>query len=309
MHLRFQQVRLKPKHGEGVTVTRFGPAGNSPAFYEEGRKSSREVPAWLAEKGLSAYEYQCGRGVRVGEKLAREIGSEAEKHEIALSIHAPYYINLCSENEETIDKSLKHLVASYKLAFEMGAEKIVFHPGSLGKLSRQAALEKVMIILQVLLEKLKIDKSPEVFFCPETMGKKSQLGSLEEVLKLCSLHPAILPAVDFAHIHAVSQGKLNDRKAFADIINCLEDNLPEDKLEKLHIHFSPIEFGPKGEKRHRSTRDDTYGPRFEYLAEEILYRSLNPTVICESSGYQVYDAIYYRDIFEELRKKMLQRNV
>jgi deoxyribonuclease-4 len=90
----------RKKDVENNRKIRFGPAGNSDSFYEQGYKSSVDMPKWLHEKGLSAYEYACTHGVNISEKTARAIGEEAGMYDIALSIHAPYYINLAAEDPE-----------------------------------------------------------------------------------------------------------------------------------------------------------------------------------------------------------------
>lgn len=116
-------------------MVRFGPSGNSDSFYEQGHKSSVEMPAWLRDMGLSAYEYQCNRGVRISEEMARQLGEQARKSDIFLSIHAPYYINLASVKEDfdaALDKignalgqnRLKSLHSHFsRIEFTKGGEK------------------------------------------------------------------------------------------------------------------------------------------------------------------------------------------
>ena len=107
----------------------FGPGGNSVSFYNEGNKSTLDAPKWLSEKGLDAYEYECGQGVRVSTETAKKFGEEARKYGITLSVHAPYFISLASEEEEKRENSIKYILDTLNVAKAMGAKRIVVHPG------------------------------------------------------------------------------------------------------------------------------------------------------------------------------------
>lgn len=122
-------------------MIRFGPAGNSQSFYDAGYKSSVDAPKWLKSIGLSAYEYQCNKGVNISKEKARQIGQEAQKYDILVSIHAPYYINFGSQEEEKLQKSKEYIYECVEVAKEMKAQRIVFHPGSCAKVKRSLAFE------------------------------------------------------------------------------------------------------------------------------------------------------------------------
>ncbi|KKM12520.1 endonuclease IV [Clostridiales bacterium PH28_bin88] len=281
-------------------MARFGPAGNSPSFYQNGRKSSTQVPGWLKGLELSAYEYQCSRGVRISEAQARILGQEARKYDIALSIHAPFYINLASTDPQIITSTRRHLLKSLEAAMWMGASTVVFHPGS-GTGNRREALTRAKEALAEVLE-LSVGMGLEgARLAPETMGKRNQLGSLEEVLELCSLSPRVVPCIDFAHLFAVSGGVLNDQTAFRAILKEVACRLGEETLKSLHIHFSPIEFTAGGEKRHRTLMDEGYGPDFRQLARVMVDLGMEPTVICESFDRQTEDAILYQDYWQVVK--------
>ena len=122
-------------------MIRFGPAGNSDSFKAMGYKKTIQVPEYVEKMGLNAYEYQCGRGVRISEEAARELGEEAARRGITLSLHAPYYISLSSLEEEKREGSVDYILQSAKAASAMGATRVVVHSGSCAKISRQQALE------------------------------------------------------------------------------------------------------------------------------------------------------------------------
>lgn len=281
---------------------RFGPAGAAASFYAEKHKSSLEMPEWLAKRGLNAYEYQCGRGVRIGEETAGRLGELAAAYDIKLSIHAPYYINLGTADPEIQVKTKGHLLKTLRVAQAMGAGTVVFHPGSAGGGDRQASLARAKRLLKEILVQAQEEGLTGIMLAPETMGKKNQLGTLEEVLELCTMGEQLRPAVDFGHIHAVTGGSLVNKATFAALLDTIEQRLGLYYLQHLHIHFSPVEFTAAGEKKHRTTLDTHCGPDFTPLAELLVERNLMPTIICESDRRQAEDAMLYRDIYLKLRK-------
>ncbi len=119
--------------------TLFGPAGNSDSFYEEGHKSTMETPKWVKERGLNAFEYSFGRGYILPTDTARKLGEEFKKEGIALSLHAPYYINFATPDEVLLGKTYGYITTGIKFLRAFGAERLVFHPASTGKADRKEA--------------------------------------------------------------------------------------------------------------------------------------------------------------------------
>ncbi|MBM7855671.1 deoxyribonuclease-4 [Desulfohalotomaculum tongense] len=281
---------------------KFGAAGNSDSFYEQGNKSSLKMPAWLAEMGLTAYEYQCSRGVRIKEDFARRLGEEARANNITLSIHAPYYINLSTEDPQIKEKTKGHILKSLRAALWMGATTVVLHPGGTGK-DREASYRRAKSTLAEVLKEAAEEGLGHIKVAPETMGKVNQMGSLDEILDLCTVADNVVPCVDFGHLHAVTQGSLTDKESFAGVLDKISAVLGEQALKNLHIHFSPIEFTKGGEKKHRTTLETDFGPHFTPLAELIIERNMEPVIICESSGRQAEDALVYKRIYDEIKRK------
>lgn len=278
---------------------RFGPAGNADSFYEAGYKSSLDMPRWLAGMGLTAYEYQCVRGVHLKEETARKLGENAREHNVALSIHGPYYISLAATDPGVREITKKHFLDALRAAMWMGARPVVFHPGGGGGDDRAGALKRARERLQEMLEMAEEEGLGGIPVAPETMGKPSQLGNLEEVLELCSLGKNVVPAVDFGHLHAAGAGALRDEEHFAAVLDRVKAVLGAKALQKLHIHFSPVEFTKAGERRHRTLLDDGYGPDFIHLARQIVQRGMTPTIICESNGRQAEDALEFQRLYNE----------
>jgi deoxyribonuclease-4 len=276
---------------------RFGPAGASASFYAEGNKSSLDMPEWLAKRGLNAYEYQCSRGVNIGEEMARKLGQLAAERGIQLSIHAPYYINLSTTDPKMRVKTRGHIIKSLKAARAMGAKVVVFHPGAGSGGDRKEILAGAKMFLKEILAEVEGEGLSGILLAPETMGKKNQLGALEEVLELCELGGQLVPAVDFGHLHAVTGGGFSEKASFAGVLDLIEERLGREYLQNLHVHFSPVEFTTAGEKKHRTTLETGFGPEFTPLAQLLVERKLTPTVICESDGRQAEDAIIFRDMY------------
>ena len=277
----------------------FGPAGNGDEFYAEGMKASLQAPGWLAGKGLDAYEYQCGRGVRVTEASAAALGRKAAEHGIRLSIHAPYFISLASQDEQKRLNSLIYIRDSARAAAWMGADRIVVHPGGLNGRSRREAAELAHRTLQEAQELLDSEGLSGVRICPEVMGKINQLGDLEEVLFFCGVDERFLPCVDFGHLNSRTQGSLQTTEAFAAVLDNIEARLGSERARLLHIHFSKIAYTSGGEKEHLTFEDETYGPVPEHLMPLLARRGYQGTVICESAGTQARDARYMKELYEE----------
>ncbi|MDD3653436.1 MAG: TIM barrel protein [Desulfotomaculaceae bacterium] len=279
---------------------RFGPAGASNSFHEEGYKSSLDMPEWLKKRGLNAFEYQCGRGVHIKDETAGRLGLLAAKHDIQLSLHAPYYINLSTTEPAIQVKTRGHILKALCAARAMGAKTVVFHPGSGTGDNRKEILSRAKVFFKEILAEVEEQGLSDIVLAPETMGKQNQLGSLEEVLELCELGRQVRPCLDFGHLHAVSRGGLTEQAAFTVLLDRIEEKLGASYLQDLHIHFSPVEFTAGGEKQHRTGLDTGYGPDFALLAKILIDRGLTPTIICESAGRQAEDACAYRDIYFQL---------
>lgn len=281
-------------------MIRFGPAGNSASFYGQGYKSSVQMPAWLADMGLNAYEYQCGKGVRIREGLASQIGEEARRNGIFLSIHAPYYINMASDDAAKRDSSEGHILKTLQAAKWMGAGRIVIHTGYCHGISREKALHDAMDLFRKVIRDADEAGFGDIALCPEVLGKHNQLGSLDEILSMCRLDDRLIPTVDFGHLYARSLGALRTTEGFKAVLNEIEDALGYDRLRIIHSHFSRIEFTGGGEKRHRTLDETEYGPDFEPLAEALYAKRAEPVVICESREYMAEDALKLKHIYEKV---------
>ena len=281
---------------------KFGPAGSAESFKSMGYKSSLQIPEYLNKFSLDCFEYQCGRGVNIGEDKAKELGSIAREKGITLSLHAPYYISMSSVDEEKRLNSVNYILASAGAVNAMGGDRIVVHTGSCGKISREEALSLAIDTMKLSLDALKNAGLSHIHICPETMGKVNQLGTLKEVMELCKIDESLIPCIDFGHLNARDLGILKTRDDFEGVLNQIENDLGYDRLKVFHSHFSKIEYTTGGEKRHLTFEDTVYGPDFEPLMELIYKKGLSPTFICESAGTQTEDAKQMKDYYLSLAK-------
>ncbi len=266
----------------------FGPAGNSLSFYAKGYKSTYQAPAYLAEMGLGAYEYQAGQGVRGSEESFAKIAQEAREHQIALSLHAPYFISLSGVDPEKRLKSIDYIGQSLRAAELLGADTIVIHTGSAAKITRAEAMR---LASDTLYKTLETFPDTKIHLGLETMGKLNQLGTLEEVIELCKLDSALYPVVDFGHLNARENGRFFTCDDYRRVFNTIGSALTDEKARFLHCHFSKIEFTQAGEKKHLTFADTVYGPSFEPLMEALVKDALCPRIICESDGTMAEDAL------------------
>lgn len=280
---------------------RFGPAGNAENFPG---KSSVDAPEWLAQLGLDCYEYQCGKGVHVGEDTARRVGQQAAEHNIPLSLHAPYFINLANPDPDSLTKTCGYITGACLVASQMGAQRVVIHSGALMKRTRRQALDTALVSLRHVLSVCDDMGFGHIALCPETMGKINQLGDLDEVLELCCLDERLIPCVDFGHLYARSLGADDGAQAMERILNRMEQVLGTQRASRFHSHFSHIEFTPNGgEKCHRTfDNDGGFGPDWAPLARAVARRGWSPTFICESAGTQAQDALTMKRIYREALK-------
>ncbi len=279
---------------------KFGPAGNSDSF-SKAHKSSLAAPKWIADFGLDCYEYQCGKGVHVGEETARKVGENTRAAGISLSLHAPYFINLANPDQTSLEKTIGYIIAGCQVADWMGAGRVVIHSGALMKRTRREALDIARKSLAQVVAVCDSLGFGHIALCPETMGKINQLGDLDEVLQLCTLDERLVPCIDFGHLYARSLGADDGLEACVRMLDRVGEVLGAERAANFHSHFSHIEFTPKGgEKCHRTFADDGgYGPSWAPLAAEIARRGWSPTFICESAGTQAEDALAMKKIYQE----------
>ena len=256
----------------------FGTAG-----VPRSTKASNSVAgiARVRELGLDCMELEFVQGVRMSEKVAVNVLEAARRENIALSVHAPYYINLNSSEEEKLKASMERIYQAARIGSLCGAESIVLHAAFYQKSSREAAYQNVSKALSELAGRLR-GESIDAVLRPETMGKRAQFGTLDEVLSLSEEIEGVMPCLDFSHLHA-REGKENSYPEFTSILSKVEDALGKEGLANMHMHVSGIEY------------DFNY-PELMKALKEFEVKGL---VICESPIMEE-DALLLKRTYAEL---------
>ncbi len=282
-------------------MIKFGPSGLCMQFAESGKKHTVEAGEWLKELGLNCFEYSFGRGVMIKSQTAEEIGKVFAENGIEISVHAPYFINLATQEEEKAVNNHRYIFDSLKALRAFGGNRCVFHPGSPLKSARNEAVNVMLKRFEKVL-KIKNDEGfGDMILCPETMGKIAQLGDLDEVIALCNLGDEnIVPCIDFGHLNAREKGLYFSKDDYKRTIDRLLEGVGESKTDRMHVHFSKIQYSMGGEVRHLTFADTVYGPEFQPLMEVFAEYKLNPYIVCESAGTQTADALAMKKYYESL---------
>jgi deoxyribonuclease-4 len=239
------------------------------------------------------------RGVRMSDDYAKEVKEVAQKLDIALSSHAPYYVNLCSKDEKIITNTKKHIIKSAHATYLAGGSITVFHPGYYQKLSPEEAYIASKNVLTEIQSELE-QEGIKVRLGAENVGKKSAFGSLEENIRLSQELEMVEPCIDFAHLHARGDVRIKGEDDYKAIFEKLERELG-DYVKRFHCHFSEIEYSEKGERSHMplgSANEPPYKPLMKMLAEN----GYSGTIICESPQIDI-DAAKMKKEYERLRRR------
>jgi deoxyribonuclease-4 len=252
---------------------------------------------WDAEHGLRAFEFEFVQGVRVGKEAMRECGKAAEELRVSLSAHAPYFVNLISEEEHKRIASKERILQTARAVQEAGGGRIVFHPGFYGKMNGEQAMKEMREEFSSLVSLVEKEGLDEIVLAPETTGKGSAFGSLQELLDLSrefGLNKVNL-CIDFGHLHARGNGELKTREKFEEKISLVKSRLGEKGLKSLHCHFTGIAFSEKGERHHLEISSKS--PDFNHCALALRKFDCDGTIISESPNIES-DAMEMKGVWE-----------
>ena len=278
-------------------MIKFGPSGNCESFYAEGFSHTEESAVFVKKRGLDCFEYSFGRGVRMSEDKAISIGEAFVAEGVEISAHAPYFINFANHDDEMAAKSYGYVLDTAKALKLMGGKRVVFHPAAQGKVSRDEAVALTEERLKILRDYIYLNNLQDMIFCPETMGKLAQIGTVEEITRFCKIDPIYVPCIDFGHINAREQGSLKTVEDYQSRLQYMIDELGMEKMRHFHMHFSKIMYSAKGEVKHLTFEDDVYGPEFAPLAKALKVLDLQPYIVSESAGTQAEDALAMKMLY------------
>ncbi len=246
----------------------------------------------VRELGLDAMELEFVRGVSMGQETAKKVAKTAMEENIVLSVHAPYYINLNSEDAKKKQASKKRIWDSMEIGNICGAQTVTFHPAFYGTGSKEECMKEVENALNELADKAR-EKGFGVKLAPETTGKNSVFGSLDETVELCRRVKGILPMPDFAHLHARCNGCLKKKQDFVKLI----EKIPRKYLGELHMHASGINYSEKGERNHLTMEESDFN--YKAMLEALKAKRVSGVIICESPNIEK-DALLMKKFWEKL---------
>jgi deoxyribonuclease-4 len=248
--------------------------------------------------GLDGLEMEFVRGVKIGSETAAKVLQRAADLGLLLSAHAPYYVNFNSAEAGPRLQSQEHLLRSARMAALCGARSVVFHAGYYGTSTPEETFVVIKKALQEILSILKSERNP-VTLRIETMGKRSQFGSLDEVVTLCQEVEGLAPCLDFSHLHA-REGKANTYQDFHRILRKIEKRLGRTALRDIHAHLSGIAYNDKGEIKHLNLADSDF--RYGEWIGAVNDMNVEGLVICESPARE-NDALILKHLYEAMRLK------
>jgi len=243
---------------------------------------------YVRSVGLNAMEVEFVQGVRMSRESAEELGNVAKELGVRLSVHAPYFINLCSEEESKVEASLRRLMESLDRGNAMGATVVVFHPAYYGKRGPAGCYAMVRDSVYRLLEWMsKEDIGTRLGL--EVAGRKSQFGDIEEIFGLVKEigDPRVVAVVDWGHVFARHGGRIN----YEEIIGMWRRYFGN---EPMHTHFTGVKFRD-GEWRDEHEPIESNSPPFEPLAKVLGNEDIEVTIISESPLLEV-DALKMKEL-------------
>lgn len=276
-----------------MTKLLFGPAGvplSSP------KRETESGIKHVKNLGLDCMELEFVQSVRMKPLKAQKVKKIAEETGVRLTVHAPYYINLNSREEEKLLASKKRLIDAARIGYLAGAESVVFHAAFYQKRDPDEVYEKVKEALAEVMEILK-EEGIKIDIRPETTGKPTQFGTVEEIISLSQEIPGILPCIDFAHLHARTNGGMNTYEDFMEVLEKIEKGLGKDALLRMHIHLSGIAYNEKGEKNHLNLEESDM--RYKDLLKALKEKEVEGFLISESPNLEE-DALLAKKIFTGL---------
>lgn len=230
------------------------------------------------ELGLDHLEMAWVNGVKMSDESADRIAEAARECDVSLTAHAPYYVNLCGA-DDVVERSIARLIEAGRLGTRCGAQSFCFHAGFYGTLGAAEADRRVRAGLKKVAVALRKQKAA-IDVRTELTGKATQVGSLDEVLGWSADIRGIAPCIDFSHRYARELGKHNRYEDFAATLAAVEDTLGRAALERLHVHISGIQFGPRGERKHEPLRETAFA--WKELLRALKDMKVSGWVVCES---------------------------
>ena len=246
--------------------------------------------------GLGAMELEFVHSVFIKKDKTEKVKETAKKENVILTAHASYYINLNAEEKQKIGASKSRIIDAARITYLSGGYSVCFHPGYYMKSTKEQAYEQFKKEMKHVMDSIK-EEEIKIWIRPETTGRVSKIGDFDECLKISQEFDQVLPCIDFAHLHARSNGKNNTLQEFKEILTKYEKALGKKALDNMHIHMSEINYGEKGEKNHLFLKDSDMN--YKDLMKALKEFKCKGVVICESPNLET-DALLMKKTYSSL---------
>ena len=262
-----------------------------------GKGSYKEAFSIIKDLNLDGMELEFVHGVRMSQTTQELVCEIRKTNDFILTAHAPFYINLNSKEEEKIEASIKRIIDTLQVANNVGAYSITFHAAFYMNLDKDLVFNKVANAIEEIVKYVELNNI-KVWVRPETTGKGTQWGDLDEIIKLSKLFKGfVLPCVDFSHLHARTNGLYNTYNEFAKIFEQIGNELGSEALNNFHAHIAGIEYGPKGEKKHLNLNDADMN--YKDLLKAFKDFDIKGAITCESPNIED-DALLLKNYYLSL---------
>lgn len=246
----------------------------------------------LDEMNLDGLELEFVRGVRISDKSREAVGATDK----VITAHAPFYVNLNAREEEKVEASVQRIIETADVTNSLGGYSITFHAGFYLGQDAELVYNNIKSQIKIITDTL-AESNNKIWIRPETTGKATQWGDLEEIVRLSKEFETVLPCVDFSHLHARYNGISNTYDEFCAIFDKIGTELGDYALENFHAHIAGIEYGAKGEKKHLNLEESDFN--YKDLLKAFKKFGVKGAVICESPNIED-DAKLLKDYYLSL---------
>ncbi len=253
---------------------------------------------YIESLGIDAMELEFVRNIYIKENQTDAVKEAAEKHNVLLTIHGPYTLNLNSDKEHIRTSTVERIIQCARIGHLVGAQSVTFHPAYYLKQDPKIVYKVVRDGLEQMVKAVE-DEKLDIMIAPETTGKPTQFGTLEELVLLAKeiASPHLQLCIDFAHLHARTNGKFNTAGEFRSVFDHVATQLGEEVLQRLHMHYSGLTYSEKGERKHLpfSESDANYMALLEVLKEYNV-----KGILVVESPLQEDDVLFLKNLYEQL---------
>ena len=258
--------------------------------------SYKEAFDILGEMNLDGMELEFVHGVRISPESRNLVSQIREQKNFVLTAHCPFYINLNSKEEEKVEASINRIIETAQAAHDVGAFSITYHAAFYTGADKETVYNQVKKTNEIISQAVK-SQGLELWIRPETTGKATQWGDLDEVIRLSKEFDFVLPCIDFSHLHARSIGEFNTYDEFSKIFEKLGKELGETALKSFHGHLAGIKYTDKGERNHLNL--DESDMNYKDLLKAFKAFGVKGALTCESPNIEIDTKIlkeYYKSL-------------